>query len=463
MKLDSITLKNFRCYEDLTVGLHPRLTVLVANNGGGKTTLLDALRIGLWPFVSSFDLARTKFADPSNAISIDDIRLLSAGREMARQLPSSVMLTGDYGVGQRTWERYRDNEVSGSHIREDAEVKELKAFAADLQTRVRNLEQDPVNLPVFGYYGTGRLYDEKRLTKGKKPTSHSDAVSEGIRTFAYLDCLDPASSYKRFEAWFVSVFLQWRESQIRSQERPGRSSDIDDGILSAIRVVQGAVDIMLRPMGWHTLEYSETYDKSLILYHEQQGVLKVNQLSDGIKNMLAMVADIAYRCALLNRHMGVNAALRSRGVVMIDEVDMHLHPDWQQTVISSLLKAFPNIQFIVTTHSPQVITTVPDDCIRILKDGDVYPAPKGTKGAESSRVLKRVFDVNVRPKGDENTKLLNDYLDMVYADRWVEDPNLVSEARSELDAIFVGEEPALTEADLYIENRKWELELEKDQ
>ncbi len=100
MKLDSITLKNFRCYEDLTVGLHPQLTVLVANNGGGKTTLLDALRIGLWPFVGSFDLARTKYADPSNAISIDDIRLLSAGREMARQLPSNIMLTGNYGVGR---------------------------------------------------------------------------------------------------------------------------------------------------------------------------------------------------------------------------------------------------------------------------------------------------------------------------------------------------------------------------
>ena len=109
MKLNAVTLKNFRCYEDLTIELHPQLTVLVANNGGGKTTLLDALRIGLWSFVSGFDLARTKFADPANAISIDDIRLLSSGREMARQLPSSVILTGNYGAGQRTCERYRDN------------------------------------------------------------------------------------------------------------------------------------------------------------------------------------------------------------------------------------------------------------------------------------------------------------------------------------------------------------------
>ncbi|MGB3919331.1 MAG: AAA family ATPase [Thiothrix litoralis] len=463
MKLDSITLKNFRCYEDLTVGLHPQLTVLVANNGGGKTTLLDALRIGLWPFVGSFDLARSKFADPANAIALDDVRLLSIEREMARQLPVNVVLTADYGLGQKKWMRYRDSEAAGTHTKEDQETRDLKLFAADLQVRVRDIEQVPVDLPVFGYYGTGRLYNEKRLTKNKTQASQGEVVSQGIRTFGYLDCLDPASSYKQFEAWFISAFLKVRESQIRQLEKRDVVEDIDPDILGPVKVVQNVVDTVLNTTGWHKLEYSETYEKSLVLYHEQQGVLKVNQLSDGIKNMLAMVADIAYRCALLNRHMGVNAALRSRGVVMIDEVDMHLHPDWQQTVISSLLKAFPNIQFIVTTHSPQVITTVPDDCIRILKDGDVYPAPKGTKGAESSRVLKRVFDVNVRPKDDENTKLLNDYLDMVYADRWVEDPNVVSEARSELDAIFVGEEPALTEADLYIENRKWELELEKDQ
>lgn len=410
MKLNAVTLKNFRCYEDLTIELHPQLTVLVANNGGGKTTLLDALRIGLWSFVSGFDLARTKFADPANAISIDDIRLLSSGREMARQLPSSVILTGNYGAGQRTWERYRDNEASGSHIREDMEVRELKAFAADLQIRVRNLEQDPVSLPVFGYYGTGRLYDEKRLTKGKKPTSHSDAVSEGIRTFAYLDCLDPASSYKRFEAWFVSVFLQWRESQIRSLERNERNAAIDDSILSAIKVVQGAVDIMLRPMGWHTLEYSETYDKSLILYHEQQGVLKVSQLSDGVKNMLAMVADIAYRCALLNGHWGQWAAENTEGIVMIDEVDMHLHPNWQQTVLSSLTAAFPKIQFIVTTHSPQVLSTVRRENIRLLGTNEagqmtVSEPLADSYGEPSNDVLQAIMHVDPQPPVPEKVQL----------------------------------------------------------
>ncbi len=74
--------------------------------------------------------------------------------------------------------------------------------------------------------------------------------------------------------------------------------------------------------------------------------------------MLALVGDIAYRCYKLNAHLGEEAPQRTHGIVMIDEVDMHLHPSWQQTVLTDLCSAFPKLQFIVTTHSPQVLSTV---------------------------------------------------------------------------------------------------------
>ncbi|MFA5018797.1 MAG: AAA family ATPase, partial [Methylobacter sp.] len=151
----------------------------------------------------------------------------------------------------------------------------------------------------------------------------------------------------------------------------------------------------------------------------------------------------------------------ARGIVLIDEVDMHLHPVWQQTILGGLTKAFPKIQFIVTTHSPQVISTVPAKQIRILDDNKVYSAEAGTQGAESSRILKRVFGVEPRPQNDPNAKLLNEYLDLVYADKW-EEPDAKRD-REKLDAIYQGNEPALTEADLYIENRQWELDIEKNQ
>jgi len=187
----------------------------------------------------------------------------------------------------------------------------------------------------------------------------------------------------------------------------------------------------------------------------------MSQLSDGIKNMIGMIADIAYRCVLLNSHLGKDAARLSTGLVMIDEIDMHLHPQWQQSVISSLEKAFQNIQFIVTTHSPQVLTTVSSASICILEDGQKHDAPKGSQGAESSRLLKRIFNVNTRPENLEITNKLETYAKYVYDDKW----NLqeVLALRKELDDAFGDEEPLLSELDLYIENREWELDFEKNQ
>ena len=87
---------------------------------------------------------------------------------------------------------------------------------------------------------------------------------------------------------------------------------------------------------WNTVS---SHEKSLILKHDEHGTLKVELLSDGIRGVLAMVGDIAYRCIKLNPHFGLNAAKETCGVVMIDEVDMHLHPAWQQTILGKLTRS----------------------------------------------------------------------------------------------------------------------------
>ncbi|MFM2409122.1 MAG: hypothetical protein RL358_1864, partial [Pseudomonadota bacterium] len=200
---------------------------------------------------------------------------------------------------------------------------------------------------------------------------------------------------------------------------------------------------------------SVSNEKSLVLSHEQHGTMKVELLSDGIRSMLAMVGDIAYRCIKLNPHFGIEAAKKTTGVVLIDEVDMHLHPRWQQLVLSQLSEAFPNLQFVVTTHSPQVLSSVSSDCIRILSNNKIFAAPPGTEGAEASRLLTRVLGVDVRPPENKATLELNEYLSLVGKDQWSSPRAL--ELRLLLNARYQGEEPALLEADLLIENRKWEL------
>lgn len=453
-----MTLENFRCYKKLTIEFNERTTVLVAINGQGKTTILDSIRIALWPYISQFDLAKSKYSDPANTITIDDVRTIKKNDlsqlEMARQLPSSIHVECNFQNALFYWTRTRDSEAKRSQTKDDSNTKKLKDYAKQLQKQIRDFEKSPINLPVLGYYGTGRLWKEKRLLESSKDTRNS--IDARIRTLAYKDCLDPASSFKQFEDWFIAEY---------KHDFANRMIAVEKGITSlppvgdTISVVRDAVNIVLETVGWRNINYNQQY-ASLVLEHELYGIMKMSQLSDGIKNMIGMIADIAYRCVLLNGHLGKDAARLSTGLVMVDEIDMHLHPQWQQSVISSLEKAFQNIQFIVTTHSPQVLTTVSSASICILEDGQKYDAPQGSQGAESSRLLKRIFNVNARPENLDITHKLNTYAQYVYADKWNSCEALA--LRTELDQAFGDEEPLLSELDLYIENRQWELDFEKN-
>ena len=142
--------------------------------------------------------------------------------------------------------------------------------------------------------------------------------------------------------------------------------------------------------------------------------------------------------------------------MLVDEVDLHLHPSWQQRVLADLMETFPLTQFIVTTHSPQILTTVSSECIRILRDNKVYSAPAGTEGAEPQRLLKQVLGLkDVRPLASPATQELKEYLSLVDRDQWSSSRAL--ELRKKLDERYQGTEPALLDADLQIENREWEL------
>ncbi len=466
MKLKNLKITNFRCFESLSIELDEQLTVLVAKNGQGKSSVLDAIRIGLWPFVKGFDLARNPASDARNTISIDDVRITfkKPNRQMLRQLPSKIAFEGDWDIDLKVkgfdqykktwnWTRIRDSEAKGTKTKERGAARLIKLLASITQDFARDPESHEIDLPVMGYYGTGRLWSQKRLTEGKtvRGIENPDFY---MRLFAYRDCLDPAPSYKHFADWFTWVFECYREDQIKQSET-GWSPEIDSVWMNTIKVVQQAIDSVLYETGWHTLEYSVSHEKSLVLNHDEHGILKVELLSDGIRGVLAMVGDVAYRCIKLNPHLGLDAAKESHGVVMIDEVDMHLHPAWQQTILGNLIKAFPKIQFIVTTHSPQVISTVSGHQIRILEGNHVLSVEEeGTQGAEASRILKEVFGVELRAQHLEIVKKLNRYLKLVDDDKW--DTSEALALRQELDDWGRGHEPELVKADIDIRMKEYQ-------
>ena len=191
--------------------------------------------------------------------------------------------------------------------------------------------------------------------------------------------------------------------------------------------------------------------------HDQQGELKVSQLSDGIRNMLALVGDIAYRCYKLNAHLGEAAPRRTHGIVMIDEVDMHLHPGWQQTVLTDLTKAFPKLQFIVTTHSPQVLTSVDASCIRLLRqevDPETgvqqtvaAPVTLQTKGVASSDLLAQIMGVDPIPDVPE-ARVLSEYHALIQQN--LHEGEHGSALRGQLETHFGPDHLAMRECDRMI-------------
>ncbi len=456
MRLTRLTLKNFRCFESLQIGFHPELTVLIAPNGSGKTTVLDAARVALWPFIKGFDLGSQ--TGKGATIQIPDVRLaLQANGNMEPQLPGEIAAYGDWdenATGQ-SWVQSRGRIKPGTNTLGDANTKRLTTFANEQEKRSRATQDAEVILPLVSYLGTSRLWYEGRFTSTAEDVALN--TSDYSRTSGYLNCLSYTSSFKTFTAWYGWIFRSYREEQIRAIESQVPLSETGQRFAVVIEVIQRAVDALIKDAtGWHGLEYKASQNQQLVMNHEHFGSMPVEMLSDGIRNAIAMVADLAFRAYKLNPHLGVDAARLTPGIALIDEVDMFLHPSWQQTIVVSLRQAFPRIQLIVSTHSPQVLTTVPSECIRILKDGSVHSAPPGAEGAEPGRLLKQVLGLqDMRPPAHQATKELREYLSLVDQDQW--DSPRARELRQRLDARDQGNEPELLEADLRIENRKWEL------
>ncbi len=440
MKLKKIELTNFRAFDSLQLELEEDVTVLVAWNGQGKTSILDALARGVGPFLTRLPKIsgiRTKSTD----LKLDEKGKLRPYLRIAMETTSGVR-----------WDITDRRDKTGKTSDSIPPAEGMKALNQWVDTFIDSENDDqPYSLPIFAYYGTGRgIFDnipEPKLSFHKV----------GTRFEAFISSLNSRVNFKQFFERFFDL---------EDEERRGIEKYRDfEYRLPALEAVRQAISGNGKRQGLLP-EFSNPRTQSkpadfLVDWEKADGhteTLSILQLSDGFRTTLAMAMDIASRMATANPE--ADDMLATSGVVMIDEIDLHLHPEWQQRILPDLQRVFPNVQWVVSTHSPQIVSTVASDKLRIINEGQLYSAAPGTQGAEASRVLKRIFGVEQRPKNDPNTILLNQYLDLVYADQWSIPEAL--QKRQQLDDIFLGEESALTEADLYIENRQWELDGEED-
>ncbi|MHA4977741.1 AAA family ATPase [Pseudomonas extremorientalis] len=416
MQIKRFTLVNFRGIEKMELDFEGRQTVaLVGVNGVGKSSILDALAITL----SNLTCRIIDQASKSRAISKDDIKV---GKDYSR-LAVVVSLANEevdwaIALNRRSGKGKHPKEQSSDLVR-------LNRAIAPVETSAFNYELiggEPVELPLAVYYDVHRAVLDVPLRVRERLIN---AIAEG-----YDDALGHGGAdFKRFFIWFRN---QEDLENERSRDLPGYRDSELSAVRDAIETFTGFKDVRIRR--------KPTLRMTVLKENLEFNVL---QLSDGEKCLLAMVGDLARRLTLLNRE--VLEPLKGKGVVLIDELDLHLHPGWQRTVVEKLERTFPNCQFIITTHSPQILGELPAGAVMLLKDGQYLGHPERSLGLRSGEVIEELM-------GDvAQNKRVSHQLRKIYRD--LDDDNLES-AQAQLTQLreSVGKIPDVLEAQANIDS-----------
>lgn len=378
MRIDNISLKNFRNFESFSASFHKNMTVVVGDNGAGKSSLLDALSIAIGSFFIGFDSV------PAPRISKDDatIKCYDMGSvvDLQHQFPVSIQAVGEINDRTISWLREL-NSAEGNTTMIGA--KAIAAISMDYKEKIRQGDKDTV-LPFISYYGAGRLWAKKR-----KKTATS-TLSKFSRQSGYIDCIAAESNEKMMLKWFEKMTIQEAQNKTVSLE----FSAVKKAISTCFDGITGYKNTEAEfNLDTHSID---------ILFMDETGARKrfsLRDLSDGYRSALSMIGDIAYRMAVLNPQLLGSVLEMTPGIVLIDEIDLHLHPKWQQRILGDLRTIFPKIQFIVSTHAPSVISSVKRENLLILS-GDNQAALPVTEvyGSDANSILSSVMGASERPE-----------------------------------------------------------------
>ena len=411
MKLKKVKIINYRCFKEAEIDFDEHTTLIVGKNGAGKTAILDAVAVAISTFLLGIDVG------VSRSISKDDARYefhdLDGTVDPQHQFPVNIESIGDildnYNV---KWVRSLNSESGNTTVKE---ARELTNISKSVQNRIMTGDKS-LNLPLISYYGTGRLYAQKKEKKNIK------SLTEFKRQVGYVDCMAAESNEKLMLNWFQIQTLKSLQEQQRTGkvEKPLLLKTVESAICKCFERISGSknADIVF-DLDTHRLVLNfESGDGSLQKF-------AMDEMSDGYKNTLSMIGDIAYRMAVLNPMLGDKVLEETSGVVMIDEIDLHLHPQWQQTIISDLNTIFPKIQFIVSSHAPAVINSVAKEQIRILDNGGIYMPAAQTYGRDANSILREVMKVSERPTDiKQRMNLFYSYMD---ENNYKEENNVLTE------------------------------------
>ena len=424
MNIKKINLTNYRGARSVSVNLDKRLNVIVGVNGSGKSTLLDATVILLsW-------LARRLKGTGGSARPVLE-------KDITNDMPfSKIEIEISDGDKNASWSIVKHRKKTTAN-NENSSLSELNNYASSWYPKI-DFNNGELNLPLFVYYPVNRaiLDIPLRIKKGRE----FDLMS------AYDDALTNDANFRTFFEWFRDredleneAFKKLNSpSLFQAEETPIYP---DPQLVAVRKAIEGLLP---------SFKNLKVQRQPLRMVIEKNGSpFMVDQLSDGEKCLMAMVGDLARRMAIANPAR--ENPLEGEGVVLIDEIDLHLHPKWQQMIIDRLLKIFPHCQFVVSTHSPHVINHVQPENIFMLEEtpnGLSITNPNESYGKTVERVLEDLMGLETtRPIAiAEKLKQVYNYID---EDKLKDARKLVDEIRNEIN-----DDPDLTKADAIITRKE---------
>jgi predicted ATP-binding protein involved in virulence len=359
-----IKLKNFKLFSDEHFEFNPEFNLIVGVNGSGKSSLLKGLAIALAGWAHAY------IKDENNLREIDDneIREIEQDGRFDKTKETKINAYGIFPIisrlgytvnGMVDWTRYRKEgsdqtyfiggirygSRDGSSYSEMEYPLNLSTLGSDVLRHIEKGEQ--FDLPVIAFYECDRLW----IPKGKVNVENT-ALKQYSRFEPYVDCFHTGVDNKAIVEWLLKLEL----------------SEIQKKIPSPLK---SAIEIAAKGAMENCIGFGFDFDESRVMVRFEDGVsTPFEHLSDGQRTILGLFCDIARRAAILNPHMGENICKETKGVILIDELDLHLHPKWQRVIIEKLRNTFPNIQFICTTHSPFLIQSLRKSDEIIKMDGE---------------------------------------------------------------------------------------------
>lgn len=398
MRIQSLTLQNFKCFDHLELDFHPKLTLIVGANGSGKTSILEGAAIAMSTLFVKMDRLSGRSIDKSLA----HLKAFSIGstKDIQPQYPVTVKASAIIGTEEISWSRSLNKPSGNTTVIDARHIIDMGVHFLE-QLREGNTS---LILPLIAYYGTGRLWDYHR-------EKQTDVFEVNSRSNGYIDCVDGSANIKLMVNWFSKMTVQKYQNQELGLGGIPELEAVYSAMESCYRRITGSDFVKIQyNMGTRELE---------VAYKDPSGELmriSMNQLSDGYKSTISLVADIAYRMAVLNPQLLGQVCTETDGIVLIDEVDLHLHPTWQQQILKDLTEIFPKVQFIVTTHAPAVISTAKSENVIMLDAGEAYEPSGEIHGKDINTIISGIMRSTERPAA------IKDLFQQFYG--WVDQGNI---------------------------------------